>query len=186
MKICASIFQYALHTYITRTSKFLLKIYNETGKQTFRLTIIFSYNCEPLLSLIWMRSRPTSTSSRVSSPRLFPFQRRLCTCTLACTIKTHAWRECTRQNARLYTMRRMSGQRLAGILEWTPIFKRAHKRINKRTSRGDHPCHEMEFECCWSRGPSYVSVVERHINATSATLAVVLRPMALWCFDEVG
>lgn len=47
-------------------------------------------------------------------------------------------------------MRRTSGQRLAGILEWTPIFKRAHKRYKQARRRGggrsDHPpAHEMEF-----------------------------------------
>lgn len=66
-------------------------------------------------------------------------------------------------------MRRMSGQRLAGILEWTPIFKRAHKRYKQaggeEAEESDHPpAREMEFEpwpSCGGERPSYVSVVGR-------------------------
>lgn len=59
-------------------------------------------------------------------------------------------------------MRRMSGQRLAGILEWTPIFKRAHKRYKQAAGRSNHPpAHEMEFELWPREREAFVRVCRR-------------------------
>ena len=88
-----------------------------------------------------------ATSSRVSSPRLFPFQTTFAysrLCGSACAVKAHtrARRECTRQNARLCTqcVECLASVWPGSLNERLPIFKRADKRMK----RADLSCKSRE------------------------------------------